>query len=87
MKKRFSEGEIFKILREVDSGMKVVEACRKHGISDQTYYRWKSKYGGMQLSDLKKMKSLESENNKLKRLVADLSLENQAVKELLQKKW
>ena len=66
--------------------MKVDDVCRKHGISTATYYSWKSKYGGMQASDLKKLKELESELNQLKKMYADLSLENYAIKELLEKK-
>ena len=85
-KSRFSESQIVTILKEVESGMKVDDVCRKYGISTATYYSWKSKYGGMQASDLKKMKELESELNKLKKMYADLSLENYAIKELLEKK-
>ena len=85
-KSRFSESQIVAILKEADSGMKVSELCRKHGISDATYYTWKSKYGGMEASDLKKMKELEAENAKLKRMYADLALENTAMKDLIAKK-
>ena len=85
-KSRFSESQIVSILKEVESGMKVDDVCRKHGISSATYYSWKSKYGGMQASDLKKLKELESELNQLKKMYADLSLENYAIKELLEKK-
>ncbi len=85
-KSRFSESQIVSILKEVESGMKVDDVCRKHGISTATYYSWKSKYGGMQASDLKKLKELESELNQLKKMYADLSLENYAIKELLEKK-
>jgi len=85
-KSRFTETQIVSILNEADAGMKVQDLCRKHGISPATYYKWKSKYGGMAASDLKRMKELEAENAKLKRMYADLSLENDALKDLLEKK-
>lgn len=85
-KSRFSESQIVAILKEADAGMQVKELCRKHGISDATYYNWKSKYGGMEASDLKRMKELESENAHLKRMYADLALENTAMKDLIAKK-
>lgn len=85
-KSRFSDSQIVSILKETESGMKVDDVCRKHGISSATYYSWKSKYGGMQASDLKRMKELEVELNQLKKMYADLSLENYAIKELLEKK-
>jgi putative transposase len=85
-KSRFTETQIVSILGEVESGMKVNDVCRKHGISSSTYFKWKSKYGGMVASDLKKMKELEAENAKLKRMYADLSLENQNLKDLIEKK-
>lgn len=85
-KSRFSESQIVAILKEVDAGMPVKEVCRKHGISDATYYNWKSKYGGMEASDLKRMKELEAENSHLKRMYADLALENTAMKDLIAKK-
>jgi len=85
-KSRYSESQIVSILKETESGVKVDDVCRKHGISSATYYNWKSKYGGMEASDLKKMKELESELNQLKKMYADLSLENYAIKELLEKK-
>lgn len=85
-KSKFSESRIVSILKEAESGIKVDDLCRKHGISSATYYNWKSKYGGMDASDLKKMKELESELNQLKKMYADLSLENYAIKELLEKK-
>lgn len=87
MKKRFSEEQIIRILQEAESGMKVMDLCRKHGISDATYYNWKAKYGGMTVSDAKKLKALEDENRRLKRLVADLSLDNQALKAVVEKKF
>lgn len=85
-KSRFTETQIFSILKEVDAGMKVETVCRKHGISSATYYNWKSKYGGMDTSELKRMRELEEENAKLKKMFADVSLQNQAMKELFEKK-
>lgn len=85
-KSRFTETQIVSILNEADAGMPVKEICRKHGISDATYYNWKSKYGGMSASELKRMKELEAENAKLKRMYADLALENTAMKDLIAKK-
>ena len=87
MKKRFSEEQIIRILQEAESGIKVKELCRKHGISDATYYNWKSKFGGMTVSEAKRLKSLEEENWQLKKLVADLSLDKQALKAVLEKKF
>lgn len=85
-KSRFSETQIVSILKEVENGLKVDEVCRKHGISPGTYYNWKSKYGGMGASELKRVKELEAENAKLKRMYADLALENEAIKHVLEKK-
>lgn len=85
-KSRFSESQIVAILKEADAGMKVRELCRKHGISDATYYKWKSKYGGMEASDLKRVRELEAENARLKRMYAELALENTAMKDLIKKK-
>ena len=85
-KSRFTESQIVGILKEADAGMKVAELCRKHGISDATYYKWKSRYGGMEASDLKRVKELEAENSRLKRMYADLALENTAMKDLIAKK-
>ena len=85
-KSRFSESQIVAILKEADAGMKTGELCRKYGISDATYYKWKSKYGGMEASDLKRVRELEAENAKLKRMYADLALENTAMKDLIAKK-
>ena len=84
-KSRFSESQIVAILKEADAGIKVQELCRKHGISDATYYKWKSKYGGMEASDLKRVRELEAENANLKRMYADLALENTAMKDLIKK--
>ena len=85
-KSRFTESQIVGILKEADAGMKVAELCRKHGISDATYYKWQSRYGGMEASDLKRVKELEAENSRLKRMYADLALENTARKDLIAKK-
>jgi len=83
---RFTETQIVAILREADSGVPVKDVCRKHEISDATYYNWKSKYGGMEASDLKRMKELERELSQLKRMYADMALENRALKDLIEKK-
>ena len=83
---RFTENQIVSILKEADAGAKVKEICRRHGISDATFYNWKSKYGGMQASDLKRPKEMEAEPSKPKRLYADLSMENDALKDLIEKK-
>jgi len=85
-KSRFTETQIVSTLKSADAGMRVSELCRKHGISEATYYKWKSKYGGMEASDLKRVKELEAENTRLKRMYADLALENTAMKDLISKK-
>ncbi len=85
-KTRFTESQIVTILKSADAGLKVKDLCREHGISEATYYNWKSKYGGMEASDLRRMKDLETENAKLKRMYADLALENRAMKDLIEKK-
>jgi putative transposase len=85
-KTRFTETQIVAILKEADSGVPVKDLCRKHEISDATYYNWKSKYGGMEASDLKRMKELERELGQLKRMYADMALENRALKDLIEKK-
>jgi putative transposase len=85
-KTRFTETQIVKILKEVEAGRTVKDICREHGISDATYYNWKSKYGGMEASDIKRLKDLEEENRKLKQMFADLSLENRALKDVIEKK-
>ena len=85
-KSRFTETQIVAILREADAGMKVDDICRQHGISSATYYNWKAKYGGLEASELKRIKELEAENSKLKKMYADVSLENHAMKELFAKK-
>ena len=85
-KSRFTETQIVAILNEADAGVMVKDICRKYGISNATYYKWKSKYGGLSVSDLKRLRELETENRRLKKMYADLSLENDALKELLTKK-
>lgn len=85
-KSRFTETQIVSILKEVESGLKVDQVCRSHGTSSATCYNWKSKYGGMEASDVKRLKALEEENNRLKKMYAELSLEHQAVKDLIVKK-
>ena len=84
---RFSEEQIIAILREQEAGAKTVEVCRKHGISDATFYKWKSKYGGLEASDAKRLKALEDENAKLKRLLAEAILDNAMLKDIASKKW
>ena len=85
-KSRFTETQIVSILKEADAGMKVEELCRKHGISSASYYNWKKKYGGMDASEIKRLKELEEENAKLKRMYADMALENMALKDLIVKR-
>lgn len=85
-KSKFTETQIVSVLKQVESGLKVDDVCRQCGISPATYYNWKAKYGGMKASELKKMKDMEAELNQLKKMYADLSLENYAIKELLEKK-
>ncbi len=87
MKKRFSEEQIIGFLREADQGLPVKELCRKHGFSEASYYLWRSKFGGMDVSDAKRLKALEAENAKLKKLLAEAMLENEVTKEALRKKW
>ena len=85
-KSRFSEAKIIGILKENEAGIKVSEIMRKHGISDATFYNWKAKYGGMNASQLRKLKEMEAENTKLKRMYADMSLECMALKDVIEKK-
>ena len=85
-KTRYSEHQIIKVLKEVEGGRNVKDICRECGISEATYYNWKSKYGGMEASDVKRLKALEEENSRLKKMYANLSLEHEAVKELIVKK-
>ena len=84
---RFTEEQIIGILKEHEAGVSVVELCRKHGVSDASIYKWKAKFGGMDVSEAKRLRSLEDENAKLKRLLADAMLDNVALKDLLGKKW
>ena len=86
-KSKFTEVQILKVLKTQEEGKMVSEICREFGISEPTFYNWKSKYGGMTLSELQRVKELEVENARLKRLVADLSLDNQILKEVNSKKW
>jgi putative transposase len=85
--KRFSEEQIIGILKQAQAGMKIVDLCRQHGISDVTFYNWRSKYGGMEVSEAKRLKTLEKENKQLKQMLADAMLENRAIKDVLSKKW
>jgi len=87
MKKRFTEEQIIGVLKEADAGAKVSELCRKHGISDATFYNWKAKFGGMTVSDAQRLKALEAENAKLKRLLAESMLDNAALKDVVGRKW
>ena len=84
---RYSEEQIIGILKEQEAGVPVAELCRKHGMSDATFYNWKSKYGGLEVSEAKRLRALEAENARLKRLLADAMLDNAALKDLLGKKW
>lgn len=86
-KSRFTESQIVAALKEGEAGVPVAELCRKHGISAATYYNWKSKYSGVQVSDLQRLRELEAENAKLKRMYADLALENNAIKSALERKF
>ena len=85
-KSRFSESQIIRILKEANGGRQVADLCREHGISQATYYQWKAKFGGMEASDIRRLKELEAENSKLKRMFANLSLENEALKDVIAKK-
>ena len=87
MKKRFTEEQIIGFLREGDKGVALKELCRKHGFSEASYYAWRSKFGGMEVSDAKRLKTLEAENARLKKLLAESMLENEVTREALRKKW
>ena len=87
MKNRFTEEQIIGVLKEVEVGMKVAEVCRKHGISEATYYNWKAKFGGMTVSDAQRLKALEIENAKLKRLLAESMLDIAALRDVMGRKW
>lgn len=84
---RFTEEQIVAMLREQEAGMSSAELCRKHGVSSATFYKWKAKYGGLDVSEAKRLKAVEDENAKLKRLLADAMLDNAGLKELIAKKW
>ena len=86
-RKRFTEEQIIGILREQEAGAKTGDLARKHGVSEATLYNWRAKFGGMDVSDARRLKALEDENGKLKRLLADAMLDNTALKDLLAKKW
>ena len=87
MARRHTEEQIIAVLKESEAGAKTGELCRQHGISDATFYKWKAKYAGMEASELRKMRIMEDENRRLKQMVADLSLDNQALKAVLTKKF
>lgn len=86
-RKRFTEEQIITILKEHEAGFKTADLCRKHGISEQTFYNWKNKYGGLEVSDARRLKALEDENRKLKKLLAETMLDNAMLKDLNAKKW
>ena len=86
-KKRFSEEQIIRILKEGEALGNVREACRQHNITEQTYYRWRNKFGGMEVSDAKRLRGLEKENSELKKVVAELTLDNRMLKDVVSKKW
>ena len=86
-KSRFTEEQIIGILHELEGGAKIVDVCRRHGVADATIHRWRQKYGGLQVSEARRLKALEDENRQLKRIVADQALNLQVVKDLLGKKW
>lgn len=87
MKKRYSEEQIIGFLREAETGITVKDLCRRHGFSEASFYAWRSKFGGMDVSDAKRLKALEAENARLKKLLAESLLENEVTKEALRKKW
>ena len=87
MKKRFTEEQIIGFLREAEAGLPIKELCRRHGFSEASYYLWRSKFGGMSVSDARRLKELETENTRLKKLLAEAMLENEVTREALRKKW
>jgi len=84
---RYKEEQIIRILKEVETGINVVEVCRKYGVAEQTVYRWRSKYGGLETSELQRLRELEAENSRLKRIVAQQALDIDVLKEVVSKKW
>jgi len=86
-RRRYTEEQIIGVLKEAEAGVKPLDLCRKHGVSECTLYRWKSKYSGLTVSELKRLKALEEENRRLKQIVADQALDNQAMKAVLAKNW
>ena len=87
MAKRHTEEQIIRVLKESEAGMKTSELCRKHGISEGTFYKWKDKFGGLTISEARRLRVLEEENRRLKHIVADLTLDNRALKEINSKNW
>ena len=87
MKKRYSDEQIIGFLKEAESGISVKDLCRRHGFSEASFYSWRSKFGGMDVSEAKRLRALEAENAKLKKLLAESMLENEVTKEALRKKW
>ena len=86
-KSRFTESQIFNILKEAENGVKVPDVCRKHGVSDATFYKWRTKYGGIDASMVKRLRELEEENSRLKRMYANAQMDNEVLKEALEKKF
>jgi putative transposase len=84
---RFTEEQIIAVLREQETGAKTVDVCRKHGVSEATFYKWKAKYGGMDVSDARRLKALEEENTKLKKLLAEAMLDNAMLRDVVARKW
>ena len=87
MKKRFNEEQIIQILKEQEAGERTADVCRRHGVSQPTFYKWKAKFGGMEVSDARKLKSLEAENTRLKKLLAEQMLHNAMLRDVNSKKW
>lgn len=87
MKKRYSEEQIIGFLKEAEAGVSIKDLCRRHGFSEASFYLWRSKFGGMEVPDAKRLKALEAENTRLKKLLAEALLENEVTKEVLRKKW
>jgi putative transposase len=86
-KSRYSESQIFQVLKEAESGVPVAELCRKHGMSDATFYKWRAKFGGMDTSSMKRLKELEEENARLKKMYAEEKLKAEIIQEAMEKKW